>query len=155
MEYELTKEQSEEIDRLEAEACEREEFVEKMLACSDYTLEQIVEWTDEDYVIGASFEGNLDEFERWTERDARTGKESATVVETVITHILKEKRIKKDEIHAKAKKDGVKPVPRIPKEWFNNLISETCLKHDISEGHIRLVGCWNINEDIDEKDVEE
>ena len=89
------------------------------------------------------------------EKTKRTGKESATVVETVITHILKEKAIKRDEIQAKAKIDKVKPVPKIPKDWFNALVSETCLEHDISEGHIRAVGCWNVNEDVDEKDVEE
>ncbi len=89
------------------------------------------------------------------EKKKRTGKESATVVETVITHILKEKSLKRDEIQAKAKEDEVKPVPKISKTWFNNLISETCLKHDISEGHIRLVGCWNINEEVDEKDPDE
>jgi hypothetical protein len=72
----------------------------------------------------------------------RTGKESAIVVETVITHILSEKRKRRQA------KGG-----KVTKEWFNNLITKTCIKHNISEGHIRAVGVWNVNDkEVDTED---
>jgi len=72
----------------------------------------------------------------------RTGKESAILVETVISEILSKKRTKRNAM------DGAK----IPKEWFNNLIAKTCIKYNISEGHIRAVGVWNINDEVNEDD---
>jgi hypothetical protein len=77
-----------------------------------------------------------------TETIKRTGKESAILVETVITEILAKKRKKRNTM------DG----ERIPKEWFNNLISKTCVKYNISEGHIRAVGVWSINDDVNDED---
>jgi hypothetical protein len=76
------------------------------------------------------------------EKTKRTGKESATLVEKVITHILKKKAEKKKELEG---------TTRIPKQWFNDLISTTCFDNDISEGHIRLVGSWSASEEVDEE----
>lgn len=83
----------------------------------------------------------------------RTGKESAILVEKVVTHILSEKRKKRIEM-TKASKGSKVKQPKIDKDWFNKLIRDTCLKNDISEGHIRAVGVWNINDEVDAKDPE-
>lgn len=139
----LTEEEINLMIRLEEEAAEREEFVEKMLSCSDYTLEEIVDWTDESYTIGASFDDNVNEFERLIERKSRTGKEKATLVEKVVSHILAEKKKKRQTINGNAK---------IPKDWFNDLIAQTCYDNNISEGHIRLVGAWNLADEVDDHD---
>lgn len=139
----LTEEEINLMIRLEEEAAEREEFIEKMLACSDYTLEEIVDWTDDAYTIGASFDDNVNEFERFIERKSRTGKEKATLVEKVVGHILAEKKKKRQTITDNAK---------IPKEWFNALIAQTCYEHNISEGHIRLVGAWNLADEVSDID---
>lgn len=80
-----------------------------------------------------------------TETLKRTGKQSAIVVETVISHILAEKKKRREA------KGG-----KVAKEWFNKLITETCYKHNISESHIRAVGVWNINDkEIDANDPSE
>jgi len=85
-----------------------------------------------------------------TIKHKRTGKESAILVEKVITHILSEKRKKRI---AMAKGSKVKQ-PKIDKDWFNKLIRDTCITNEISEGHIRAVGVWNINDEVDAKDPE-
>ena len=76
----------------------------------------------------------------------RTPKEMANVVYATITEILKAKRIAKSSL--------IKGE-RIDKEWFSSLITDTCLKHDINESHIRRVGGWVVGAEVDESDVED
>jgi hypothetical protein len=134
--------------KLEEEALERERFLDYALdeTETELPLMTVIDWIDENFEQGASFEANLVEFKRFEQRKSRTGKQSATLVEKVVRHILAEKRKKRDEILKTAKKGT---QPKIPKEWFNELISKTCYDNNISEGHIRAVGVWNVNEEVD------
>lgn len=76
----------------------------------------------------------------------RTPKQMADVVYATISEILKAKRIAKSSL--------IKGE-RIDKEWFSTLITDTCTKHNINEGHIRKVGGWVVGAEVDESEVDE
>jgi len=139
----LTEEEINLMVKLEEEALERERFLDYALneTETELPLMIVIDWIDENFEQGASFEANLVEFNRFLERKSRTGKQSATLVEKVVTHILAEKRKKRATIEGK-----------IPKEWFNDLIAKTCYENNISEGHIRLVGAWDLADEVDDID---
>jgi len=140
---EALKQEEEEMMKLEEEALERERFLDYALdeTETELPLMTVIDWVDDNFEQGASFEANLVEFKRFEERKSRTGKQSATLVEEVVEFILAEKRKKRATIKGNGK---------IPKEWFNDLIAKTCYDNNISEGHIRAVGVWNINEEVDD-----
>ena len=67
-------------------------------------------------------------------RKARTPKQKATVVESCITEIRRIKLIKFKEINK-----GAEKKKKVSVKWFNGVIKNACIKHNISEKHIRLV----------------
>ena len=46
------------------------------------------------------------------------------------------------------RKERIAKGGKVDKEWFNKLIADTCFDNNISEGHIRAVGVWNINDKV-------